>query len=100
MTHQEHSLLDQRLLPLTRRRFMIGAAGLTFGIAANVPAGVWAATSEEIVVNPWVTIVTDGTIRIMSPSVEMGQGALTSVPLILAEELDALVRWIDALDRI
>ena len=89
MTHQEHSLLDQRLLPLTRRRFMIGAAGLTFGIAANVPAGVGAATSEEIVVNPWVTIVTDGTIRIMSPSVEMGQGALTSVPLILAEELDA-----------
>lgn len=79
-----------------RRRFMVGAAGFTFGIAAGLPgvlklAGgeAQAATSKDVVVNAWVTLSTDDTIAIMAPAVEMGQGSLTSLPLILAEELDA-----------
>src|SRR5262249_3832716 len=39
--------------------------------------------------NPWVSIAPDGTITIMSAATEMGQGSMTSLPLILAEELDA-----------
>ncbi|HLQ26387.1 MAG TPA: molybdopterin cofactor-binding domain-containing protein [Acidiferrobacterales bacterium] len=84
---------------ISRRRFMIGAAGLTFGVALGLPAGAFAAASakgtasaaglKRVSVNPWVTLSTDGTIAIMSPAVEMGQGSLTSLPLILAEELDA-----------
>ena len=39
--------------------------------------------------NPWVSIAPDGTITIMSAATEMGQGSMTSLPLIIAEELDA-----------
>src|SRR5258705_1869962 len=79
----------------SRRRFMVGAAGFTFGVTLGMPASLLvgsesaAAASKDVVVNPWVTISTDGTIAIMSPAVEMGQGSLTALPLILAEELDA-----------
>jgi isoquinoline 1-oxidoreductase beta subunit len=78
-----------------RRRFMTGAAGFTFGVGLGVPAlqfaagEALAADAKNTVVNPWVSISTDGTIAIMSPASEMGQGSLTSLPLILAEELDA-----------
>jgi isoquinoline 1-oxidoreductase beta subunit len=78
-----------------RRRFMVGAAGFTFGVAVGVPAALRFATGDalaatkDLVASPWVTISTDGTIAIMSPAAEMGQGSLTSLPLILAEELDA-----------
>ena len=75
---------------ITRRNFMIGAAGLTFGIGAGLPlGGAEAADDRDVVLSPWVTISTDDSVAIMSPAAEMGQGSLTSLPLILAEELDA-----------
>ena len=78
-----------------RRRFMVGAAGFTFGVTLGMPPSLLAgsastaAAAQEVVVNPWVTLSSDGTIAIMSPAAEMGQGSLTALPLILAEELDA-----------
>src|SRR6201987_1314457 len=75
---------------ITRRAFMTGAAGLTFGVGAGSrPCTAEAAEDREVVLSPWVTISTDDTVAIMSPAAEMGQGSLTSLPLILAEELDA-----------
>src|SRR3954470_24029546 len=74
---------------IDRRRFMVGAAGLTFGIATGLPSLLAHAAGKDVIINAYVTISADGTIAIMSPAAEMGQGSLTSLPLILAEELDA-----------
>src|SRR5689334_2616514 len=74
---------------LKRRRFMTGAAGLTLGVKLGIPSTLALAANRSAAVSPWVTIWSEGTIAIMSPAAEMGQGSLTSLPLILAEELDA-----------
>jgi isoquinoline 1-oxidoreductase beta subunit len=75
-----------------RRQFMVGAAGLTFGVALGTPAlltGDALAQSNSLRLNDWVTVFTDGTVAIMSPAAEMGQGSLTSLPRIVADEMDA-----------
>jgi isoquinoline 1-oxidoreductase beta subunit len=76
---------------LSRRQVMIGAAGLSFAFALDgrVDAAVLGLERAGRTLSPWVSIAPDGTITIMSAATEMGQGSLTSLPLILAEELDA-----------
>src|SRR5690242_7993052 len=78
-----------RNMDVSRRSFMVGAAGLTFAVASGLRPAEAAAASGEVTISPWVTISTDNTVAIMSPAAEMGQGSLTSLPLILAEEMDA-----------
>src|ERR1700761_9310709 len=77
----------------SRRGFMIGIAGMTFAVAVGRERFGYAATEAPDVsgtpFNPWVSIAPNGEISIMAPATEMGQGSLTSLPLILADELDA-----------
>ncbi|MEW6449818.1 MAG: molybdopterin cofactor-binding domain-containing protein [Pseudomonadota bacterium] len=76
---------------LSRRQVMIGAAGLTFAVAlgGQADAAVLAGERSGQTLSPWVSIAPDGTVTIMSAATEMGQGSMTSLPLIIAEELDA-----------
>src|SRR5262245_13621134 len=77
---------------VSRRSFIKGATGLSFAFAfggALVSKVSEALAAEGAKINAWVTIGTDNGITILCPSSEMGQGVLTALPLILAEELDA-----------
>src|SRR5438128_3393297 len=86
---------------ITRRQFMVGAAGLTFTVLLD---GCAAMRTEEPsagaslapapaggakTVNAWVSLSYDGTVYIANPAVEMGQGSQTAIPLIIADEMDA-----------
>jgi isoquinoline 1-oxidoreductase beta subunit len=80
---------------VSRRSFLQGAGGLTFAVALGAggvqvltPAQARAAARQGQM-STWVRIAADNTITILTPGAEMGQGSMTSVPLILAEELDA-----------
>src|SRR5215813_2558188 len=82
----------EKLTTLSRRQVMIGAAGLSFALALDGPLARAATLVSERAgkaLSPWVSIAQDGTITIMSAATEMGQGSMTSLPLILAEDLDA-----------
>jgi len=88
----QHLKIDTVAPALSRRQVMIGAAGLSFALALDGPLARAATLATERAgkaLSPWVSIAPDGTITIMSAATEMGQGSMTSLPLIIAEELDA-----------
>jgi len=74
---------------ISRRAFLqtTGALTFSFTIAGQVTKAL--AQDGAARFNAWVSIAADGTITVQVPVAEMGQGAATALPLILAEELDA-----------
>ncbi len=77
---------------ISRREFLAGTGGLTFSFALGgtlLGRASETLAADGVRLNAYVTIGTDDTVTIMVPGAEMGQGVMTSLPLILAEELDA-----------
>ena len=71
---------------LSRRALLVSGAGALL-LAFHMPLGFAAAT--ELAPNAFIRIGSDGKITLVMPQVEMGQGTYTSIPMIIAEELDA-----------
>lgn len=80
----------------SRRRFLrasaAGAGALVIGFYLPVGRGRFAAAQEakkpSVPPNAFVRIAKDGTVTVVVKHLEFGQGVLTSLPMILAEELD------------
>jgi isoquinoline 1-oxidoreductase beta subunit len=77
---------------VSRRTLLKGSlavgAGLTLGFALPRP-GARAQTAGVFAPNQWIRIDRDGQVTIVNSVPEMGQGSLTTTPMIIADELDA-----------
>ncbi len=76
---------------VNRRAFVIGASGLGCGLVVGiaVPFGPPSAQAQAglVEINCWVTIAPDDTVTIRVARAEMGQGAMTGLAMLVAEEL-------------
>ena len=78
---------------LSRRKFIVGSAAVAGGglaLGLNVPFGIDAAQAQAAAteVNVWVAIKPDDTCVIRIARSEMGQGTLTGLAQLVAEELE------------
>ena len=78
---------------MTRRTFVkvagLAGTGLALGIGYKVMSGPGVPyTDAAFAPNPFLRIETDGSITVMVGKAEMGQGVATSLPMLVAEELE------------
>src|SRR5438132_4587433 len=77
---------------ISRRFFITSAAAVSGGMALgfHLPGGTGSAeaATNPAEVNAWIVIHPDDTVIIRVARSEMGQGITTSLPMLVAEELD------------
>lgn len=77
---------------LQRRGFLAVLAGtglsLAFDLHADASSGTRAGPAQTFTPNAFLRIEADGQIVLIAPAPDMGQGVKTSLPMLLAEELD------------
>src|SRR3984885_8389359 len=88
-----NSMVFARSAKLSRRKFIVGSAAVAGGglaLGMNVPFGIDAAQTQSAAteVNIWVAIKPDDTCVIRIARSEMGQGTLTGIAQLVAEELE------------
>ncbi|MGN1285440.1 MAG: molybdopterin cofactor-binding domain-containing protein [Bradyrhizobium sp.] len=85
--------LTERAADLSRRNFLRASAIASGGLLLSVSlpfAGreSEAAASADFAPNAFIRIGADGKVVLTMPYVEMGQGTYTSIPMLIAEELE------------
>ncbi|MTW13629.1 molybdopterin-dependent oxidoreductase [Pseudoduganella eburnea] len=73
---------------VSRREFLKASAGATGSLVLAVHLPGLAAAAHSFTPNAFVTIGSDGMVTLTMPYVEMGQGTYTSIPMLVAEELE------------
>lgn len=80
----------------TSRRAFLKAGGATgaalvvsFSLPLAMPRALAAAGAATFAPNAFLRITEDNQVTVVCGSSEMGQGVLTAIPMLLAEELDA-----------
>ncbi len=86
-----HNTSDRHASSISRRGFLVstaaGVGGLSIGM--SLPFGEAAAQGAASEINAWVVIKPDDTVVVRVARVEMGQGTLTGLCQLVAEELNA-----------
>ena len=87
------SMVFAKSMKLSRRKFIVGSAavaggGLALGLSAAFGGGAVQAQGAATEVNIWVAIKHDDTCVIRIARSEMGQGTLTGLAQLVAEELE------------
>ncbi len=78
-------------LQISRRNFLRVSASAAGGLMVSIHFPSMAGAQEMgggAEINAWLTIDPDNIVSIVTPQTEMGQGAFTAVPLMVAEELN------------
>ncbi|TMH81766.1 MAG: xanthine dehydrogenase family protein molybdopterin-binding subunit, partial [Betaproteobacteria bacterium] len=73
---------------LSRRAFLVSSGAAAVGIAFGSFSGRSFAQVEPFSPNGWVRVGTDNIVTVYAPACEMGQGVMTAMPLLIAEEMD------------
>ena len=89
-------LVESDGVDLSRRRFLSVSAAVGGGLLIGFTTGpsIGAADAAENVASPpftpnaFIRIGSDGQVVLIMPYVEMGQGTYTSIPMLIAEELE------------
>ena len=68
---------------------LIGSSGMLSTIVSCKDPNDLKASLAKHAVTAWVYMTSDGDITIFNPAAEMGQGSMTALPLLFAEEMDA-----------
>src|SRR5260221_13172342 len=87
------NMIVEKRTKLSRRKVIVGSAALAGGglaLGLNVPFGIGPANAQGAAteVNIWVAIKPDDTCVIRIARSEMGQGTLTGLAQLVAEELE------------
>ena len=83
---------DDNILSISRREFLLSTTGICFSFV--IPTEGTLATPDNKntrALSAWVEVEGNNQITILSPAAEMGQGSMTAIPMIFAEEFD--VDW-------
>jgi isoquinoline 1-oxidoreductase beta subunit len=82
-----------------RRRFILGTAGVLGSLVVGwslspprqrmTPDGSVADPPGQSALNGWVKVGADGTVIVVLPRCEMGQGVMTALAMLVADEMDA-----------
>jgi isoquinoline 1-oxidoreductase beta subunit len=78
-------------LSISRRQFLIVGTGVAGSLVLGLPLGSSASVDSDRMIGFFVQIEPDGHVIIGSNQPEIGQGARTALPMLVAEELD--VDW-------
>jgi isoquinoline 1-oxidoreductase subunit beta len=88
------SVESQRVRPVSRRGFLKRAAAIGGGLTLAFALPVRGATRETLTTggpfapNAFLRIDRSGKVTFVMPVIEMGQGTYTSLPMLIAEELE------------